>query len=253
MTIASLILLCTGCFFAALVDAIAGGGGLISLPTFLMTGIPPHIALGTNKFSSSMGTLVSSANFIKSKKADMNLLKYILPFVFLGALLGVYSVLLIDANVLTPFVGILILVVGVYTMFSKNMGMIDKFEGLNRKNIFYGIVLGFTLGFYDGFFGPGTGSFLIFGLIHIYGFGMDKANGNAKIMNFTSNIASLLAFGIGGKIDYRMGLIGAVFMMLGAFVGSKLAIKKGSKLIKPVFISISLIIAVKMSIKALGI
>ncbi|MDV7390189.1 TSUP family transporter, partial [Arthrospira platensis SPKY1] len=105
-------------------DAIAGGGGLISLPTFLMTGIPPHIALGTNKFSSSMGTLVSSANFIKSKKADMNLLKYILPFVFLGALLGVYSVLLIDANILTPFVGILILVVGVYTMFSKNMGMI---------------------------------------------------------------------------------------------------------------------------------
>ncbi len=108
------------------------------------------------------------------------------------------------------------------------------------------MVLGFSLGFYDGFFGPGTGSFLIFGLIYIFKFDFVHANGNAKILNFTSNIASLLTFAIEGKINYTYGILVAIFMILGARLGAKAAIAKGSKLIKPIFVTMSLAVAAKM-------
>ncbi|GFZ31134.1 membrane protein [Clostridium zeae] len=242
----NLILLCISGFIAAFVDSIAGGGGLISLPAYMIFGLSPHIALGTNKFSSTTASFTSSIRFIKEGKADLSLLKYIIPFTFIGAVLGVKSVLIINQSFLTPLVMILILMVGVYSLFSKNLGLESHYKGKTRNLILIGTIFGFSLGFYDGFFGPGTGSFLIFGFIKIFKLDFVEANGNSKILNFTSNIASLITFAIEGKINYTYGILVAFFMILGALIGSKLALKKGAKLIKPIFVTMSLAVSVKM-------
>ncbi|WP_040210768.1 TSUP family transporter [Clostridium polynesiense] len=241
-----MIFLCAAGFIAAFVDAIAGGGGLISIPAFLLAGFPPHIALGTNKFSATTGSFTSSLKFIKSKKVNMHLLKYLVPVTFIGAVLGVKTVLLIDQSFLYPVVMVLILFVGLYSLFSKNVGVLNSFTKITPKTLTLGLLLGFTIGFYDGFFGPGTGSFLIFGLIYIFKFDFVNANGNAKVLNFTSNIASLITFAIEGKIHYKYGILVGVFMVLGARMGAKIALNKGTRLIKPIFVSMSLAVAVKM-------
>lgn len=241
-----IIFLCAAGFIAAFVDAIAGGGGLISVPAFFMAGFPPHMALGTNKFAAATGSFTSSLKFITSKKVNKDILKYSVPVTFIGAVLGVKTVLLIDQNFLYPIVMILILLVGLYTLISKNLGLEDNYQGTTSKTLFFAMILGFTLGFYDGFFGPGAGSFLIFGLIYIFKFDFVHANGNAKILNFTSNIASLLTFAYEGKINYAYGILVAVFMILGARLGAKAAIAKGAKLIKPFFVTMSLAVAAKM-------
>lgn len=243
------IFLCAAGFLAAFVDSIAGGGGLISIPAFLAAGVSPHLALGTNKFCSSCASLTSSLKFIKSKKVDLDFLKYLLPFTLLGAVMGVNTVLKIDEKILQTLVLILVLFVGVYSVFSKSIGVENKFKGTTKSNIILGIILAFSLGFYDGFFGPGTGSFLIFGLIKIFGFDFVQAAGNGKLLNFTSNITSLILFAIHGEIYYAIGIPMALFMILGAKFGTSLAINKGSKLIKPIFITMSLAVAGKIIIQ----
>lgn len=244
--IIKLLILCSAGFLAALVDSIAGGGGLISLPAYLMAGVPPHLALGTNKFSSTAASCTSSLKFAKSGKVNFEILKFITPLTLVGAALGVTSVLQIDQNFLSALVLILILCVGIYSFFSKSIGIEDMFKGINKKNMLLGALLALSLGFYDGFFGPGTGSFLIFGLISIYGFDFVKASGNAKVLNFVSNITSLVMFGLHGQINYMLGIPVAIFMILGARIGTIIALKRGSKLIKPIFITMSLGVACKM-------
>lgn len=243
------IFLCGAGFLAAFVDSIAGGGGLISIPAFLAAGVSPHLALGTNKFCASCASLTSSLKFIKSKKVNFDLLKFLLPFTFLGAVMGVNTVLKIDEKILQTLVLILVLFVGVYSVFSKSIGVENNFKGTTKSNIILGIILAFSLGFYDGFFGPGTGSFLIFGLIKIFGFDFVQAAGNGRLLNFTSNITSLILFAIHGEIHYAIGIPMALFMILGAKFGTSLAINKGSKLIKPIFITMSLAVAGKIIIQ----
>lgn len=248
MNIYTMIFLCCAGFLASLVDSIAGGGGLISLPAYMIAGLPTHIALGTNKFAASMGSLTSSISFIRSGNCNFRLLKIVGPFTFLGSILGVKAVLLIDEGFLQPLVLVLVLGIGVYTFFSKTIGENDTFHGFTKKNLSLSILLGFSLGFYDGFFGPGTGSFLIFGLISILGFNFLKASANARVLNFISNISALVAFALSGNINYLIGIPVCIFMILGAKVGTKLAIKNGTKLIKPIFITMSLAVAIKMFI-----
>jgi uncharacterized protein len=245
-----LIFLCLAGFLAAFVDSIAGGGGLISVPAYMMAMPNAHFALGTNKFSATTASFTSSLKFAQSGKVNFKLLKFITPFTLLGAVLGVNTVLQVDQKFLSSLVLVLILFVGIYSLFSKNIGLENTFEKTTPKNIILGIILGFSLGFYDGFFGPGTGSFLIFGLIHIFGFDFVNASGNAKFLNFISNISSLVMFAINGKIDYLYGIPVAVFMILGARFGTKLALNKGAKLIKPIFVIMSLGVAVKMLYQA---
>lgn len=250
--ITEIVLLCMAGFLASFVDSIAGGGGLISVPAFMLAGLPPHMVLGTNKFSATAGSFTSSLGFIRSGKANFKLLKYLIPFTFIGAMLGVKAVLIIDQKFLNTLVLILIMFIGIYTLFSKSLGLEDKFKELNKKNVFYGIILAFSLGFYDGFFGPGTGSFLVFGFISIFGFNFVSSSANARILNFVSNITALILFAISGKIYYMFGIPVAIFMILGAKMGTSVALKKGSKLIKPIFVTMSLAVALKMLINILN-
>ncbi len=241
-----LVFLCTAGFFAAFVDSIAGGGGIISVPAFLMAGIPPHIALGTNKFSSTCASLTSSLKFMQSGNVDFKILKFLIPFTLIGAILGVHTVLIIDTKYLNIIVLTLLLFVGIYSLFSRNVGIENKFQNMNKKNLFLGMLLALFLGFYDGFFGPGTGSFLIFGLIAVYKFDFVRSAGNGKVLNFISNISALIMFALKGQINYKVGIPVAFFMIIGAKFGTKVALKNGSRFIKPLFVTMSLAAAFKI-------
>lgn len=241
-----LAILCSLAFLAAAVDAIAGGGGLISLPALLLVGVPPHLALGTNKFASTTGSLNSSVTFARSGKVYFPLVKWQIPFTLVGAALGVFAVLHVSSDFLNKVVPVLILLVGLYTVFHKNLGLEANFQGLTRIRLAGGFLFAFAIGFYDGFFGPGTGSFLIFLFIALFGFDFVTSSANAKVLNFVSNLVSLILFAWSGKILYAYGIPMAIFMLIGSQVGTKLAIRKGATLVKPIFITMSLLVAAKL-------
>lgn len=247
-----MIIICIFGFLAAAVDAIAGGGGLISLPALLLVGVPPHLALGTNKFASTMASFNSSVTFARSGKVHFPLVKWQVLFTFLGACLGVWSVLRVNSDFLNKIVFILIIFVGIYTIVHKNLGMDDHFHGLKLSSIILGISFAFALGFYDGFFGPGTGSFLIFAFMTIYGFDFVSASANSKVLNFTSNLAALILFAWNGKILYLYGIPMALAMIIGSRVGTRLAITRGATLVKPIFLTMSLVVAIKLVWQALS-
>ncbi len=251
MSISLIILACIAGFIGAMVDAIVGGGGLVTTPALLALGLPTHIALGTNKFASTMGAMSSTYHFFKSGNMNKQLLKYILPFSFVGSAFGVLTVLGIDPEFLKKVIIVLVLVIGVYTIVHKDLGLEDRFTGLTPKKIVLAMVLALALGFYDGFFGPGTGSFLIFGLINIFGFNFVRASANTKVLNLASNITALVLFLLNGKVYFFIGIPMGLCMIVGAKVGANMAIEKGSKFIKPVFVVMSLLLVVKMTVDVL--
>lgn len=250
ITIANVVFLCIAGFAAATVDAIAGGGGLISLPSILAAGVPPHFALGTNKFASSFGAFTSAYTFTRLGKVFVPLMKFTIPCTLVGSVAGVITALKIDQGFLKVIILVLVFATAIYTIVKKDFGNEDKFTGLTRKNIIQGCIFAFSLGFYDGFFGPGTGSFLIFLFIKIYGYDFTIAAGNSKVLNFVSNITSLVMFAINGKIYYMVGIPMALAMIAGARLGSKIAIKNGAKVIKPIFVTIAMVLTVKLLVES---
>jgi uncharacterized membrane protein YfcA len=232
-----LFLLAAG-FVAAFVDSVAGGGGLISLPAMLMTGLPLTVALGTNKLASTTGSLTSTISFMFSGKVNKRLVAWLFPVTFVGAALGAYTVKQIPSQFLQPLVIVLLIAVTVYTIFKKEWGETSTYSGLTRKMAVLSALAAFGLGFYDGFFGPGTGSFLLFAFLMI-GFDFVVAAGNAKVLNFASNIASLLTFIMLDSVNYQYGLIAAVGMIVGALTGSQMAIRKGAACVRPLFIAVT--------------
>lgn len=248
ISVINFIFLASAAFCAAFIDAIAGGGGLISLPAFLAAGLDPHMALGTNKLAAFFSTTGSAAKFARSGKINWNLIKYLVPFSFLGAILGVKSVMLIDSKYLYPIAFGLLVAVLIYTLKNKTLGNCDNFTGVTSSNLKLGILLAFSLGFYDGFFGPGTGSFIIFGLIRIFKFDFIRSSGNSKFLNLASNIASVITFIYYGKIAYMYALAVGVVMLFGANTGAKVAVTRGTGFIRPVFLTITTIVTAKMAI-----
>lgn len=219
---------------AGLIDAMAGGGGLITLPALLAAGLPPQLAMGTNKFQSSFGSLSASLHFIKKGHADWKTARTGVVFTFIGAVFGGWLVSILPADFLNKVIPFLLLVIVGYFIFSPDLGKLDKKPKYPHKLFF--IPVGLILGFYDGFFGPGTGSFWAVALMLVCGYNMVKATAYTKIMNFVSNVASLIVFLIQGQVAFKIGLIMAVGQFAGARIGSGLVIKKGIKIIRPVFI-----------------
>lgn len=245
-SLASLIFITAASFLGSFVDAIAGGGGLISVPAYLLGGFPPHFALGTNKFSATFGSLSSTVEFFRNGKIDFRLVKFIIPCTFIGAILGVRSVLLLDQDFLYPLVSIMILAVGLYTILKSDLGMISTYELKSRSQIAMGMFFGFALGFYDGFFGPGTGSFLLFIFIKFFGMDFVNAGGNTKVLNFTSNVTALVVFALAGKINYNIGFIAGFAALIGSVIGTRVAIRKGASFVKPIFLIMSFAVFIKM-------
>ncbi|MDM8517955.1 TSUP family transporter [Desulfobacterales bacterium HSG16] len=236
-------------FFAGLlagfVDSIAGGGGLIALPALLFAGLPPQVALGTNKLQGSFGTLSAAFNYIRKGEASLKEAAWGIIFTLIGATAGAWFVQQLDPSFIRPLIPILLIFVFVYTIFSKNLGYEDRAAKLSQ-NMFF-VLFGISLGFYDGFFGPGTGSFWTVGFMVFLGFNMTRASGFTKIMNFTSNIVALSMFVIGNNVYYSAGLTMALGQIIGANTGSNLAIKNGARFIRPVFLTVVFLTIIRLA------
>lgn len=221
---------------AGTVDAIAGGGGLISLPVLLWVGIPPHIALGTNKLQSSFGTFVASVSYYRRGWFSLKMIYKGLIFGFIGAVLGAWIGQIVSSDFLKNSIPLLLLGVLLYTIFTPKLG-IEEHKPKIQEFWFY-VIFGFIMGFYDGFFGPGTGSFWVFALTFFLGYQFVKATAYAKVFNLKSNLIALACFALGHNVDYRVGLCMAAGQLLGGRLGAHLAIRNGAKLIRPIFISV---------------
>jgi uncharacterized membrane protein YfcA len=231
---ATLIILFFTGFAAGTVDAIAGGGGLISLPMLLAVGVPPQIALGTNKLQAVFGTAIATHSYYRHGWLQKQNLTPGLVYSFLGAILGANASQFINPDLLKKIIPILLFCVLIYTIFAPKLNEIDKQPKMNQKMFF--ILFGLLLGFYDGFLGPGTGSFWVFALIFFLGFSMTKATAYTKALNLNTNVAALICFALGNNVDYRIGLCMAGGQIIGGKLGAHLAIKKGAQLIRPFFI-----------------
>lgn len=240
-TIGMIIILIVCGFLAGLIDSVVGGGGLIAIPALLATGIPLPLLLGSNKLAGSLCSLTSTASFLRSGKIDFKLVRTLIPLSVIGALAGTLTVRQVPSEFLKPLVIVMLVVITIYTLFKKAWGDVSTFSGSDSKARFIGTTAALVIGFYDGFFGPGTGSFLIFAFL-MMGFEFVTAAGNAKMLNFASNITSLLTFIVLGSVSYTYGLILGIPMVIGALVGSRLAIRKGAAYIRPLFITVTVIL-----------
>jgi len=229
---------------AGFVDAIAGGGGLITLPVLLSLGADPQHALGTNKLQATFGS--ASATWHYSQAGAVNVLDAwrVCGFTFIGAAIGTLGVRQFGPDLLKVIIPLLLIAVAVYSLRTRKLGELDTPPRIARGRFDLGF--GLVLGFYDGFFGPGAGTFWTMAFVLMLGFNLTRATAHAKVVNFSSNVCSLLGFALAGKIHYRAGIIMGAGQLIGARFGSQMVMKRGTRFIRPVFISVVLAITGKL-------
>ena len=243
ITIQVILTVCPLIFLAGFLDSIAGGGGLISLPAYLFAGLPMHNAIATNKFSSTFGTAISAYRFIKSGNISLRSAFASVIGALAGSYTGARLALSLEEKYLQYFLIIVLPVIAVFILTRKNFGKDDTAKELpESKIVVLSVISGFIIGAYDGFFGPGTGTFLILVYTGIIGFNLKTASGNAKIVNLASNVTALITFIFSNKVIFLVGLPAALCGILGNWLGSGLAIKKGSKVIKPFIIIVMILL-----------
>lgn len=231
-----LLLLFLAGLFAGTVDAIAGGGGLISLPVLLSIGMPPHIAFGTNKLQGMIGTFVATLKYYRHGYISLKKIYSGIAFGLLGGIAGSVAAQVMSSDILRKIIPIFLFIILIYTVCSPRMGLKDNKPKMNEF-IFY-LIFGFALSFYDGFLGPGTGSFWVFALTFFLGFNLIKATAYTKVFNLNSSFIAMICFAIGGNIDYRVGLVMAAGQIIGGRLGAHLAISKGARVIRPIFLGV---------------
>ena len=240
-------------FSAGLVDAIAGGGGLIQLPALLI-GLPQAStveALGTNKVASIFGTSASALTYRRSVKTDARFLITMALPAFLGSFLGALSASLIPTQSMRPIVFILLVAVALYTWKKPDLGSIEALRHNNGKHFLIAAIAGIVIGFYDGIFGPGTGSFLMLTLIYL-GFAFLSASAIAKVVNVSTNLGAIVVFGFHGAVLWQVALVLASANIVGGLLGARLAIRGGSTLIRKVFLLVTLALILKVGIDTLA-
>jgi len=239
-----LALLVLAAVAAGLVDAIAGGGGLIALPALLWAGIPPLQALATNKLQGSFGTATASFNFIR--RGEIRVRPMLVPIIctFAGSAAGTLAVQHLASDWLEQIVPLLLIGFALYFLFSPRIGDRDARQHLH-ENLF-GLSIGLGVGFYDGFFGPGTGTFFAAAFVLLLGYNLRRATAGTKLLNFTSNIASLLFFAWGGHVLWLVGLSMGLGQALGAWIGSHLVIRHGAVVIRPLLVTVSIAVSIRL-------
>ncbi len=240
-TLALLVLIAA---IAGMIDAIAGGGGLLALPALLWAGLPPVQALATNKLQGTFGTLTSSWNFVRRGEIDLARLKVPILLTFVGSATGTEAVRHLGSERLEAIVPILLIAFALYFLLSPRIGDRDAHHRIGHGQ--FALLIGFSVGFYDGFFGPGTGTFFAAAFVLLLGYNLRRATAGTKVLNFTSNIASLLFFAMAGEVVWQVGLPMGVAQMAGAWVGSHLVIRHGTALIRPLLVVVSLAISIKL-------
>lgn len=236
-------LLALAAFGAGLVDAIAGGGGLITVPALLAAGLPPSVCLATNKGQAAFGAVSSFASFWSRDGIDRPRVPLGFAAGFVGSLTGAWTVMHIDPKPLKPIVLVLLMLAATFIAWPRKPS-----QGKARSWAM--VALGpfaFALGFYDGFFGPGTGSILMIGFVLMFGDTLTRASGNAKAVNLASNLAALLLFSLRGAVIWRIALPMAAANALGSFVGARVALKGGDKFVRVVVLGVVTILVLKMA------
>jgi len=236
LSVPALLLLAVTGLLAGMVDAIAGGGGMISLPMLLNLGVPPAFALGTSKFQSSCGTLIAARHYVREGLVDLRACRLGIAFTFVGALLGAGTVQLLDSSALARIIPWLLVTILIYAIFRPEIGQVDQPPKMGPA-AFYAL-MGLSLGFYDAFFGPGAGSLWTVSLILLLGHNFTKATGYTKVMNLVSNVTALAVFIAAGKVLYGAGITMAAGQIIGARFGAEWVVKKGARFIRPVFLTI---------------
>ena len=240
-------------FSAGLIDAIAGGGGLIQLPALLI-GLPQASTvevLGTNKVASVFGTTASALTYRRSVKTDAIFLVTMALPAFFGSVLGALSASLIPTQSMRPIVFVLLVAVAIYTWRKPDLGSIEALRYQKNKRYLISAIAGLVIGFYDGIFGPGTGSFLMLILIYL-GFAFLSASAIAKVVNVSTNLGAILVFGLHGAILWQVGLVLAMANIVGGLLGARLAIRGGSTLIRKVFLFVTVALIFRVGIDTLS-
>ena len=228
----TLLIVCPLVFLAMLVDAIAGGGGLISLTAYLVAGLPPHVALGTNKVSSAIGTVVATARFAKSGLIKIKLAIPAVIFALAGSAIGAKVALHTPDGVIQMIMVFALPVVAFFVLRKRALDVIA--------------ISSFFIGMYDGFYGPGTGTFMLLAFTAAAKLPVREANGEVKCANLASNVAALVTFAANGAVWWGLGLVASVFAIAGSYVGSGLVMKNGAKVVRPIMLVVLALLFVKV-------
>jgi uncharacterized membrane protein YfcA len=233
-----------GAFVAGWIDAIAGGGGMVTVPLLLAIGVPPPMVLGTNKFQAMFGSFTAARHYVRSDVVETRDALPGIIWTFLGSAAGTIAVQQIDPAVLNVIIPFLLLAIAVLMLVSPDLGNAAQRARMSRAT--FSVVFGLLLGFYDGFFGPGVGSFWAIAFVLGLGFDLRKATGYTKVMNFTSNIVSFVVFAVAGYVLWLPGIVMAAGQITGARLGSGMVVKRGTRFIRPVFIAIVILTTLKL-------
>ena len=236
------IILFIAAFLASLIDSIAGGGGLLTTPAMLLVGISPLNTLATNKFQSCFGTFTSTYNYYKNGLLTEPK-RYLFFFLsFAGSMVGTFLVSQISNEVLESIIPILLISAAVFFILNRGPSTSNKSSSL----VFIFNLIVILIGFYDGFFGPGTGSFFVLAFVIIKGISIMEATAITKLLNFASNFAAFIIFAIKGYVIWELGLIMAVAQIGGANLGSRFAISNGEKVVRPVLVVVSILLSIRI-------
>lgn len=227
---------------AGVVDAIAGGGGLLTVPALLQAGLPPALVFGTNKGSAVFGSSSALLRFWRAGLVDRRQARWLFPLGFVGSLAGAGLLLVLDPKVLRPLVLVLLVAAGLVVAFVRPTAG----QGEVRQGLLKAAGLALLVGAYDGFFGPGTGTFLIIGFVTLLHASLQRASADAKVVNFASNLAALLLFASRGVVVWKVSLPMALGQLLGGTLGAQLAVKGGNVLVRRVVLGVVLALVTKL-------
>lgn len=222
---------------SGMIDAIAGGGGLIMMPALIYAGLPPHVMLGTNKLQSMCGTAMATYRYRRAGLFRIGPQKAVIAATFAGAMAGALVIQRLDAAVLRVVVPGLLMAAALYTLLSPRMGDDDGDRRLSGPGY---LPVAAAIGGYDGFFGPGAGQFYTTTLVGLRGLGLTRATGLTKLLNVTSNLAALLVFALSGQVLWLLGLCMGAGAIMGAWLGAHGATRFGARLIRPLLVAVSL-------------
>lgn len=239
------LIVCPLVFIGGFVDAIAGGGGLISLPAYMLSGLPVHYSIATNKLSSAMGTAVSTAHYAAKGMIPLKLSLKCTICAAAGSAAGARIALMIDDYYFKLLMLVILPLTAVYI--TKNKSFSDDLEPLEtHKTALIAMAAAFFIGAYDGFYGPGTGTFLILVLTAFAHLSLSEANGIAKVINLTTNIASLTVYLLSGKVLFALGLAAGIFGIAGNYIGAHFFTSKGGKITRPIMFTVIVIFFIKI-------
>lgn len=243
----TLMIVCPLVFLGGLVDAVAGGGGLITLPAYLLAGLPAHNAAATNKCGNAFGTFLSTGRFIRRGQVHVPSAVTGGAGALAGAWIGTRLNMIMPEQVLYYLMLAIVPVMAIFLLFKRDFGTEDRSGQLSRGQLMaMGAGIGLAIGAYDGFFGPGAGTFLMLAFTGLCRFDLLTASGNTKVANSASNLASLVTFALAGKVLWAVGIPAALCGIAGNYVGSGLALKGGAKIIRPMFFVVLTLLVIRL-------